>query len=163
MIVMVVIVMMDNDDHDHDHDNDGDDDDDDPALLRLLLLPPPFIVQQPYAKFRMKPQMASVAVLVPVMFAIFGPTCHKTVEPIHIYICIHMYVYIYILIWDPMYHFTSTERGQHSGGGKVCNHKFWCLESLEKLFEFICTICLRNNVLLCFYHRSSKSTTVPDM
>ena len=100
MIVMVVIVMMDNDDHDHDHDhdhdNDGDDDDDDPALLRLLLLPPPFIVQQPYAKFRMKPQMASVAVLVPVMFAIFGPTCHKTVEPIHIYICIHMYIYIYI-------------------------------------------------------------------
>ena len=80
---------------------------------------------------------------------------------IYIYICIHMYVYI--LIWDPMYHFTSTERGQHSGGGKVCNHKFWCLESLEKLFEFICTICLRNNVLLCFYHRSSKSTTVPDM
>ena len=131
-------------------------------LLRLLLLPPPFIVQQPYAKFRMKPQMASVAVLVPVMFAIFGPTCHKTVEPIHIYIYVYIYVYIYIyiLIWDPIYHFTSTERGQHSGGGKVCNHKFWCL---EKLFEFICTICLRNNVLLCFYHRSSKSTTVPDM
>ena len=163
MIVMVVIVMMDNDDHDHDHDHDhdNDDDDDDPNPTPTPAPASPFIVQQPYAKFRMKPQMASVAVLVPVMFAIFGPTCHKTVEPIHIYICIHMY--IYILIWDPMYHFTSTERGQHSGGGKVCNHKFWCLESLEKLFEFICTICLRNNVLLCFYHRSSKSTTVPDM
>ena len=111
-------------------------------LLRLLLLPPPFIVQQPYAKFRMKPQMASVAVLVPVMFAIFGPTCHKTVEPIHIYIYVYICIYIYILIWDPIYHFTSTERGQHSGGGKVCNHKFWCLESLENYLNlFAQSVC----------------------
>ena len=91
MIVMVVIVMMDNDDHDH----DNDDDDDDPNPTPTPAPASPFIVQQPYAKFRMKPQMASVAVLVPVMFGIFGPTCHKTVEPIHIYICIHMYIYIY--------------------------------------------------------------------
>ena len=91
MIVMVVIVMMDNDDHDHDHDHDNDDDDDDDPNPTPTPAPAsPFIVQQPYAKFRMKPQMASVAVLVPVMFAIFGPTCHKTVEPIHIYIYTNM-------------------------------------------------------------------------
>ena len=92
MIVMVVIVMMDNDDHDH----DNDDDDDDPNPTPTPAPASPFIVQQPYAKFRMKPQMASVAVLVPVMFAIFGPTCHKTVEPIHMYIYMYTYVYIYI-------------------------------------------------------------------
>ena len=101
MIVMVVIVMMDNDDHDHDHDHDhdnDDDDDDDPNPTPTPAPASPFIVQQPYAKFRMKPQMASVAVLVPVMFAIFGPTCHKTVEPIHICIYIYMYTYVYIYI-----------------------------------------------------------------
>ena len=104
MIVMVVIVMMDNDDHDHDHDHDNDDDDDDhdhdhdPNPTPTPAPASPFIVQQPYAKFRMKPQMASVAVLVPVMFAIFGPTCHKTVEPIHMYIYIYMYTYVYIYI-----------------------------------------------------------------
>ena len=104
MIVMVVIVMMDNDDHDHDHDHDHDnDDDDDPNPTPTPAPASPFIVQQPYAKFRMKPQMASVAVLVPVMFAIFGPTCHKTVEPIHIYICIHMYIYINMGSHVPLY------------------------------------------------------------
>ena len=107
MIVMVVIVMMDNDDHDHDHDHDNDDDDHDhdhdPNPTPTPAPASPFIVQQPYAKFRMKPQMASVAVLVPVMFAIFGPTCHKTVEPIHIYMYTSVYIYINMGSHVPLY------------------------------------------------------------
>ena len=169
MIVMVVIVMMDNDDHDHDHDHDHDtddadddnDDDDDPNPTPTPAPASPF--HCPAAVCKVQNETANGQ---------RGCPCTSDVRDFrtnlsqncgadtYIYICIHIYVYIYILIWDPIYHFTSTERGQHSGGGKVCNHKFWCL---EKLFEFICTICLRNNVLLCFYHRSSKSTTVPDM
>ena len=161
MIVMVVIVMMDNDDHDHDHDHDHDDDDD-PNPTPTPAPASPF--HCPAAVCKVQNETANGQ---------RGCPCTSDVRDFRTnlsqncgadtYIYMYTSVYIYILIWDPMYHFTSTERGQHSGGGKVCNHKFWCLESLEKLFEFICTICLRNHVLLCFYHRSSKSTTVPDM
>ena len=149
MIVMVVIVMMDNDDHDHDHD-----DDDDPNPTPTPAPASPF--HCPAAVCKVQNETANGQ---------RGCPCTSDVRDFRTNLSQNCGAdtYIYILIWDPIYHFTSTERGQHSGGGKVCNHKFWCLESLEKLFEFICTICLRNNVLLCFYHRSSKSTTVPDM
>ena len=164
MIVMVVIVMMDNDDHDHDHDNDGDDDDD-PNPTPTPAPASPF--HCPAAVCKVQNETANGQRGCPctsdvrVFRTNLPQNCGAdTYIYIYVYVYVYVYVYIYILIWDPIYHFTSTERGQHSGGGKVCNHKFWCL---GKWFEFICTICLRNNVLLCFYHRSSKSTTVPDM
>ena len=176
VIVMVVIVMMDHDhhhhhhDHDHDHDDggDGDDDDDDggddddndPNPTPTSTPAPASPFHCPAAVCKVQNETANGQRGCPCTndFRDFrtnlSQSCGTDIS-IYIYIYMYniyiyamMYVYIHILIWDPIYHFTSTERGQHSGGGKVCTHKFWCL---EKLFEIICTICLRNNSSTLFF------------